>query len=548
MKKTILLVLVLALILTAGVANADFTFGEPANMGPTVNTASIDAGPSISADGLSLYFHSSRPGGSGAADLWVTKRPTVSAPWDTAVNLGALVNSGAEDRAPSISADGLELYFHSGRPGGHGSIDMWMTTRETSGDSWRPPVNLGPTLNTSVYDRNPDISADGLSLYFVSNRPGGYGDTDFWVSTRTTKNHDWGTPVHLGSTVNSSYLERQPTISDDGLWLFFHSNLPGGLGNEDIWVTTRATTDDDWEAPVNLGPTVNGSAHDFHPDISGDGSTLYFGSMRPGGVGGEDLWQVPILPVVDFTGDYRVDIDDLLILIEHWGQNEPSVDMAPTPLGDGAVDAADLEVLMSYWGQAFDDPHFIAHWALDEAEGMFATESINGNDGIVFGDPVWQPEGGQINGALEFDGLDDMIIAKFVLDPEEGPFSVFAWIQGGAPGQVIISQQGGVNWLQVDADGTLMTELTKSGGRTKGASLYSEAVITDGNWHRIGFVWNGSQRILYVDDIPVALDQQSGLTGSTGGLVIGAGKGTQAGTLWSGMIDDVRVYDRVVEP
>ena len=134
------------------------------------------------------------------------------------------------------------------------------------------------------------------------------------------------------------------------------------------------------------------------------------------------------------------------------------------------------------------------------------------------------------------------------MDPEEGPFSVFAWIQGGAPGQVIISQQTGVNWLQIDADGTLMTELTKSGGRTLGVPLYSGTVITDGNWHRIGFVWDGSQRILYVDDIPVALDDQGSLGGSTGGMVIGVGQGNQADTFWSGMIDDVRIYDRVVEP
>ncbi len=136
MKKTISLVLVLALGLAADVANADFTFGGPTNMGPTVNTSSDDMHPTVSADGLSLIFNSWRTGGSGGADLWVTRRPTVSDPWDTTVNLGALVNSGAEDRAPSISADGLELYFHSNRPGGHGSDDIWMTTRPTTSDSW----------------------------------------------------------------------------------------------------------------------------------------------------------------------------------------------------------------------------------------------------------------------------------------------------------------------------------------------------------------------------------------------------------------------------
>jgi hypothetical protein len=285
--------------------------------------------------------------------------------------------------------------------------------------------------------------------------------------------------------------------------------------------------------------------------MSPDGFTLYFNSDRPGGNGGlwGDIYQAPIIPVVDFTGDYQVDIKDLILLVEHWGQNEPSVDMAPTPSGDGVVDAQDLEVLMSYWGQEIYDPHLLAHWQLDETEGMFAYDSAAENDGIIFGDPLWQPEGGQVQGALEFDGIDDMIIAKFVLDPGESPFSVFAWIHGGAPGQTLISQQTGVNWLQVAADGTIMTELTKSGGRTLGVSLYSETVITDGNWHRVGFVWDGSQRILYVDDIPVALDShESGLDGSTGGLVIGAGSGNQSDTFWSGLIDDVRVYDRVVEP
>ena len=254
----------------------------------------------------------------------------------------------------------------------------------------------------------------------------------------------------------------------------------------------------------------------------------------------------PGLPTPDFNGDYQIDIQDLIILIELWGTDEPLCDIAPRPFGDGIIDVQDLELLMSDWGQVLDDPRLMDLWKLDEAEGMFARETVSGNDGIVFGNPVWQPEGGQVDGALEFDGIDDMVIGKFVLNPEEGPFSVFAWVKGGTPGQVIISQQGGVNWLQIDVNGTLMTELTKSGGRTKGVSLYSETVITDDTWHRLGFVWDGSERILYVDDIPVALDSQSGLDGSTGGLVIGVGSGNQTDTFWSGMIDDVRIYNQAV--
>jgi len=119
MKRTILLVLVLALGLAAKVANADFTFGEPTNLGPIVNSADGDAGPSISADRLTLYFSSQRSGGSGLSDLWLTTRETIDDDWGEPVNLGPIVNSSSHDGGPSISADGLLLYFYSDRPGGY---------------------------------------------------------------------------------------------------------------------------------------------------------------------------------------------------------------------------------------------------------------------------------------------------------------------------------------------------------------------------------------------------------------------------------------------
>ena len=541
---------VIAIVLGGGSAEADYVFGEPMNLGPTVNSLSDEAAPSIADDGLGLFFASKRLGGEGANDLWVTVRPTTSAPWEEPANLGPTINSSSNDAGPDISANGLTLFFHSDRTGGSGGADLWVSTRNTTDDDWGEPVNLGPTVNSSQWEFSPSLSADGLSLFFASNRSGGPGGYDLWVTTRATTQDDWGSPVNLGPTVNSSYRDLDGDISAEGLSLFFLSDRPGGYGDRDLWLTTRPTHDDEWDTPVNLGPRVNTPYDDRSPCISPDGSTLYFRSNRPDGVGGNDLWQTQIEPVVDFTGDYKVNIDDLVILIEYWGQDEPSVDIGPTPLGDGVVDVADLEVLMSYWGQTFDDPHFIAHWKLDETEGMFAYDSAEENDGIVFGKPVWQPESGQEDGALEFDGVDDLIMADFVINPAHGPFSVFAWIKGGEPGQVIMSQQAGVNWLQADADGTLMTELMESGGRAAGSPLYSESLITDGNWHRVGFVWDGSQRILYADDIPVAADDQSGLDSSTGGMIIGVGRGqgSQTSSFWSGMIDDVRIYDRVVEP
>ena len=237
MKKTISLVLVLAFGLATEVAKADFTFGTPTNLGPTVNTSDGDWDPSISADGLSLYFCSNRPGGvggvsgvSGVGDLWVTTRATTEDDWGEPVNLGLTVNTSSADEGPSISADGLALYFTSDRPGGFGTLDLYVSTRATKDDPWGAPSNLGSVVNRSGAGY-PDISRDGLSLYFTSDRPGGYGNYDLWLTTRATTNDDWGEPVNLGSGVNRSSEEATPSISSDGLALYFCGIRPGGHGN-----------------------------------------------------------------------------------------------------------------------------------------------------------------------------------------------------------------------------------------------------------------------------------------------------------------------------
>ena len=253
------------------------------------------------------------------------------------------------------------------------------------------------------------------------------------------------------------------------------------------------------------------------------------------------------VPSPDFNGDGKVDIEDLIILIEHWGTDEPMCDIAPRPFGDGIVDVLDLELLMSYWGQEIDDPTLIAHWALDETQGIIAYDSAGENDVTLYGEPTWQPEGGKFGGALAFDGVDDYIFAPNGLNPADGPFSIFAWIQGGAPGQVVISQLNGADWLSADpASGFLMTALCESG--RGGSSLKSDSIITDGDWHRIGFVWDGVHRALYVDDILAAESTQQGLGSATGGLNIGCGMNSGAATFWSGLIDDIRIYNRALHP
>ncbi len=265
-------------------------------------------------------------------------------------------------------------------------------------------------------------------------------------------------------------------------------------------------------------------------------------------------YKIRFIPA-DFNSDGIVDIKDLLILIENWGKNEPLVDIAPLPFGDGIVDVQDMEVLMSYWGQKVED--VIAHWALDETEGVVAHDSISNNNGTLHGEPLWQPTGGKFAGALEFDGIDDYVSTDFVLDPAKGSLSVFAWIKGGAPGQVIISQRDttdgrttnpGSAWLWADSSyGRLITRLM----HPPFDPLVSESVITDDQWHHVGLVYDfdGLYRYLYVDGVEVARDTDVvGGVHSDGGLYFGAGKMLDVSSFFSGLIDDVRIYNRAVTP
>jgi Tol biopolymer transport system component len=347
-RMMLVLVGFVAAIMLGGSANADFTFGEPTNLGPMVNSSHKDNGPCISADSLSLYFCSNRPGGHGNLDLWITVRATIGEPWSEPVNLGPIVNSSSREAGPYISADGLELYFQSDRLGGQGDRDIWVTTRSAKSEPWSEPVNLGPMVNSSSREASPCLSSDGLELYFQSDRLGGQGDGDIWVTTRKTTTDSWVEPVNLGPAVNGPALDGTPYISADGLMLFFRSIRGETYGSGDIWYSRRLTVADHWNMPAHPGPPVNTSAGDSAPNISADGSTLYFHSNREGSFGDNDLYQAPIIPIVDLNSDGIVDAADMVIMIDHWGTDEPLCDIGPMPWGDVIVDVQDLIVLAEH--------------------------------------------------------------------------------------------------------------------------------------------------------------------------------------------------------
>jgi len=533
--------------LDAPPAYADFAFGAPTNVGPPVNSSADDGNFCISADGLELYFASTRQSVYPDFDLYIMTRASITGEWSGPANLGPTINSTAYDATPCISPDGLELFFGSDRPGGSGKPDLWAIKRSARDALWGTPENLGPTVNSGQWEQAPTISSDGLTLYFESNRQ---GQGDIWFTTRASMRDAWTSPKALGAPVNTTYNEWGPCLSRDGLVLFFTSdNRPGGMGDYDIWVTTRVTVDSPWSVPVNLGPGINSPAKELVPTLSPDDSVLYFASGRPGGYGGYDIYQAPIIPVVDFDGDGKVDGKEVLAMAEHWGQSERLLDIGRSPMGDGVVDVNDLTVLAGYIGADVNDPTLIARWALDETEGMTAADSAGNNDAIVLGNAAWQPAGGRIGGALGFDGTTGFARSgSMVLDPAAGPFSVIAWVKGGAPNRAVVSQSSGADWLYLNQYGMLTTDL-KSPGKD-GKSLTSDAYILDDQWHRVALVWDGTNRTLQMDGAEVARDTQPNLAASSSNLYIGVGRNFSlvTNTFWSGLIDDVRIYNRAVQP
>ena len=266
--------------------SADWEWTAPENLGPVVNSAATDGGPTLSHDGLTLIFHSDREGGLGDKDLWLCTRPSMDESWSQPANLGPAVNSPTIDSDAELSADGLTLVFHSNRPGGQGNHDLWMCTRTDVSQPWSAAVNLA-AVNSHVGELAPALSADGLTLVFNSGRPGSYGAGDLWISTRPSASESWTQPRNLGPRINSPALQGFATLADDGLSLVFNSNREGGPPAGPMRISTRQSPSAEWSEPKRLW---NDSLGAWSASLTADAQTMFFDSKREGGHGGFDVW------------------------------------------------------------------------------------------------------------------------------------------------------------------------------------------------------------------------------------------------------------------
>lgn len=279
---------------------------EPERLNSNVNSRFLDLSPDLSADGSELYYIECRSPAIGCFAM-LSRFDEQTDSWGTAEEV---LDTPFTQGGVTISPNGLELYltdgtwptqwgdFHADNTGGP---DLLVARRNSSSEAWGEPERLSDIINSDFNEVFPNLSPDGLELYFASNRPSEFGDS-LWVARRDSLDVAFSR-VEIVETVNTSFDEGTSAISEDGLTLIFASTRPGGYGSFDLWASTRTTVGSPWSEPFNLGPSVNTSAPEYFPSISPDGRTLYYSNR--------DLMSVPIVDLGDVNLDGNIDALDI---------------------------------------------------------------------------------------------------------------------------------------------------------------------------------------------------------------------------------------------
>ncbi len=255
---------------------------KPENLGASVNTNYDEYMPFLTTDQSTLIFTRQINQNEDFYRSYLKNNQYLPAEALTK-NINTTYNEGAQ----CISPDGEFLFFTGcNRPDGNGRCDIYVSQRE--GKGWSKPVNLGPPVNTKGWESQPSLSSDGRTLYFVSDRPGGYGSYDIWKST-LDDNGRWAAAVNLGPNINTFYDEQSPFIHQDDKTIYFASNGWIGLGNKDLFIS-RVDDKGAWSKPENLGYPINSYGEESGLTINSSGSKAYFSSNNFSGFGGMDIY------------------------------------------------------------------------------------------------------------------------------------------------------------------------------------------------------------------------------------------------------------------
>lgn len=245
---------------------------DPQPLPDPINRFVMQYFPAVTADGRQLFF-TVRKGNTANddEDIYVTEK-NEAGEWSVPEPVSEQINSPRNEGTSSVSADGRMLIFTSCQaPDGLGSCDLYLVTKE--GDKWGKPQNIGEPINTPGWESQPSLSADGRTLYFVSDRRGGQGKRDIWVSTLSARDN-WMAPVNLGPTINTRFDDLSPFIHVNGQSLYFSSDGHRGLGKYDLFLSEK--NGDEWSTPKNLGYPINTKDDQVSLVITADGSTAFY--------------------------------------------------------------------------------------------------------------------------------------------------------------------------------------------------------------------------------------------------------------------------------
>ncbi len=264
-----------------------------------LNSLGDDFGGTLGMGGALIFFTSNRTGAAGVHSIYWSRRN--GSAW-SAPAMAPTINTPESNGMPAISPGGQVLYF-AGCDFGFGDCDIYRVTSSLRGSvaeettPWSIPRNLGSTINGLYWDSQPSISSDGSVLAFASNRPGGYGGRDIWLSLRDQQG-GWGVPINAGEIVNTPFDEVTPWIAPDCRTLYFSSNGHPGIDGFDVYAVGLDPSAglEVVTSAENLGRPINSKGHDIAFSLSPDGSSALFSSNRSGGLGGYDLYSVSETP------------------------------------------------------------------------------------------------------------------------------------------------------------------------------------------------------------------------------------------------------------
>ena len=240
-----------------------------------MNGSGFDGSPTVSADETELLFTSDR---AGQQDIFTATRARKTDAWSQPVNVGPLVNDpAADDFSLRLSNDGLTLYFASVRRGGFGAADIYVTTRPSTQQPWESAQNAGTLVNTTAFEAFPTPNADETTLYFERSTTVGSDDSDIWMTTRAKREARWREPARVDA-LNSDRGEFSPSVSVDGRTMYFATARRGGV---EVWTSTRPRDGDAWAVPQPLGAALNVPlSMTLAPFISADRRALYVMAAR----------------------------------------------------------------------------------------------------------------------------------------------------------------------------------------------------------------------------------------------------------------------------